>query len=56
MLTILSTILGFLPFVIYERNEVFWNALAAGTIGGLLFSLVVIFFYLPLFVLKKEKR
>ncbi len=56
MLTILSTILGFLPFVIYERNEVFWNALAAGTIGGLLFSLVVIFFYLPLLVLKKEKR
>jgi len=54
LLTILSTILGLLPFVVYGRNEVFWFALAAGTIGGLLFSLIIIVFYLPLLILKRE--
>ncbi len=49
MLTILSTILGLIPFVIGEHREPFWFALAAGTMGGLLFSLVGILFYLPLF-------
>ncbi|QHI38416.1 Swarming motility protein SwrC [Kordia antarctica] len=53
LLTILSTILGFIPFVIEGQNEVFWFALGAGTIGGLLFSLIAIFFYLPIFTLKK---
>lgn len=55
LLTVLSTILGFVPFVIGGQNEVFWFALAVGTIGGLLFSLVAILFYLPLFALQLEK-
>jgi multidrug efflux pump subunit AcrB len=55
MLTILSTILGLIPFVIGEHREPFWFALAAGTMGGLLFSLVGILFYLPLFFFKKSK-
>jgi multidrug efflux pump subunit AcrB len=54
-LTIISTILGFIPFVKDGQNEVFWFALGAGTIGGLLFSLVGILFYLPLFTLKKAR-
>jgi len=49
MLTILSTILGLIPFVVGEHREPFWFALAAGTMGGLLFSLVGILFYLPMF-------
>lgn len=40
LLTIISTILGFIPFVKDGQNEVFWFALGAGPIGGLLFSLV----------------
>ena len=53
VLTIISTILGFIPFVKDGQNEVFWFALGIGTIGGLLFSLVGILFYLPVFTLKK---
>ncbi|MBA3985457.1 MAG: efflux RND transporter permease subunit, partial [Flavobacteriales bacterium] len=56
LLTIFSTILGFIPFVIGGQNEVFWFALAVGTMGGLLFSLVAIFIYLPLFTLKKPPQ
>lgn len=54
ILTILSTILGFIPFVKDGQNEVFWFALGVGTIGGLLFSLLGILFYLPIFTLKKN--
>ncbi|MDR1172614.1 MAG: efflux RND transporter permease subunit [Bacteroidales bacterium] len=56
MLTILSTILGLIPFVAGEHREPFWFALAAGTMGGLLFSLVGILFYLPLFFFKRNGR
>jgi len=55
MLTVISTILGFIPFVKDGQNEVFWFALGAGTIGGLIFSLVGILLYLPLFSLKRGK-
>jgi len=48
-LTIISTVLGLVPFIVYGQNEVFWFALAAGSIGGLLFSIIVILIYLPLF-------
>lgn len=53
-LTVVSTILGFLPFVIGGQNEVFWFALGAGTIGGLLFSLIGLLFFLPVFALKQR--
>lgn len=56
MLTIVSTILGFIPFVKDGQNEVFWFALGAGTIGGLLFSLLGILFYLPVFTLNKINK
>jgi multidrug efflux pump subunit AcrB len=49
LLTVVSTVLGFVPFLIGEK-QAFWFSLAAGTIGGLLFSLVGIVFYLPLFL------
>jgi multidrug efflux pump subunit AcrB len=47
MLTVLSTCLGLLPFLIGGDNEVFWFALAVGTIGGLAVSLSFITFILP---------
>lgn len=53
ILTIFSTILGFIPFVIDGQNEVFWFAMGVGTIGGLLFSLLGILIYLPIFTLKR---
>jgi multidrug efflux pump subunit AcrB len=55
-LTVISTVLGFIPFMLGEEKEAFWFPLAAGTIGGLLMSVVGIFLYLPVFVLKKESR
>lgn len=48
MLTIFSTILGLLPFVIWGENDFFWTAFASGTIGGLIFSFFVIILFLPL--------
>lgn len=53
-LSISSTILGFIPFVKDGQNEVFFFALGVGTIGGLLFSLIGILIYLPLFTLRKS--
>ena len=53
-LTVVSTILGFIPFMVGTQKEAFWFPLAAGTIGGLLMSVVGIFFFLPLFVLRKR--
>ena len=52
-LTVVSTILGFVPFMIGTDKEAFWFPLAAGTIGGLVMSVVGIFFFLPIFVLKR---
>jgi multidrug efflux pump subunit AcrB len=54
LLTIISTVLGFIPFVIGGQNEVFWFALAVGTMGGLLFSVLAIIFYLPIFSISRS--
>lgn len=45
-LTVMSTILGFIPFMIGDKTP-FWFPLAAGTIGGLVMSVIGIFIYLP---------
>ncbi|MEA5256557.1 efflux RND transporter permease subunit [Arcicella aquatica] len=50
LLTVLSTVVGLIPFLIYGQNEAFWFALGVGTIGGLIISLIGIIFYLPLFL------
>lgn len=50
ILTIISTVLGLIPFIYSGQNEAFWFAFAAGAIGGLLFSFIAIFIYLPLFL------
>ena len=53
-LTIISTILGFIPFMVGLDREAFWFPLAVGTIGGLTMSFVGIFLYLPLFLIKRR--
>lgn len=54
-LTVVSTILGFIPFMLGQK-EGFWFPLAAGTIGGLVMSMVAIFIYLPVFTLKRQRK
>ena len=49
-LTVVSTILGFIPFMVGEYKEAFWFPLAAGTIGGMVTSLIGSFCFLPLFM------
>lgn len=52
-LTVVSTILGFIPFMIGQGKESFWFPLALGTIGGLGMSILGIFVYLPIFALRR---
>jgi multidrug efflux pump subunit AcrB len=48
LLTILSTVLGMIPFLIDGPDEQpFWYSLAIGTIGGLLFSVIPIYLFFP---------
>jgi multidrug efflux pump subunit AcrB len=51
-LTVISTMLGFVPFIVGYR-EAFWFPLAVGVIGGLVFSVLAIYIVLPLFLNKK---
>ena len=52
-LTILSTILGLVPFLFDGPKEVFWFAFAIGTIAGMAFSILALILFLPVFALKK---
>ncbi len=54
-LTILSTILGLVPFLFDGPTEVFWFCFAVGTISGLVFSVLALVFYLPAFACRKRK-
>ncbi|MBD2704729.1 efflux RND transporter permease subunit [Spirosoma sp. BT702] len=54
LLTVVSTIVGMFPFLLYEQ-EPFWYALGIGTIGGLIMSLLVVGVYLPLFLLPQKR-
>ncbi|MDE7127470.1 MAG: efflux RND transporter permease subunit, partial [Bacteroidales bacterium] len=53
MLTVISTVLGLLPFLSDGPEEVFWFAFAVGTISGMLFSLIALVVYLPVFCLAR---
>jgi len=48
VLTIFSTICGLIPFIFLQENSFFWTSFAYGNIGGLLFSLIILIFFLPL--------
>ncbi len=49
MLTIFSTLIGLIPFVV-GTTEAFWFAFAAGTMGGLAFSIPGILLFFPAFL------
>lgn len=53
MLTIISTVLGLVPFLFDGPEEVFWFPLAVGTIAGMLFSTIALFLYFPVFFTEK---
>ena len=53
-LTVVSTVLGFIPFMVGTQKEGFWFPLAAGTIGGLLMSIIGILILLPLLMVKRK--
>ena len=46
-LTILSTVLGLIPFLFDGPGEVFWFAFAVGSISGLVFSVLALLLWLP---------
>lgn len=56
LLTVLSTCFGLVPFLIEGQNEIFWFSLAIGTIGGLVFSMVGVFWILPVLMWRKERK
>ena len=53
-LTIVSTILGLLPFLSDGPEEVFWFDFAVGTIAGMAFSVIAIILVLPVFCVRKR--
>ncbi|MBQ6911246.1 MAG: efflux RND transporter permease subunit [Bacteroidales bacterium] len=55
LLTVVSTALGLAPFLSDGPEEVFWFDFAAGTIGGLLFSLIALVLFLPVFAVKRKE-
>ncbi|MDR2139621.1 MAG: efflux RND transporter permease subunit [Tannerella sp.] len=55
-LTVISTVLGFIPFLSGETREAFWFPLAAGAIGGLMMSIAGIYLYLPVFTLRRKRK
>lgn len=55
LLTKLSTIIGLVPFLLTGKDERFWFALAAGTIGGLVFSFVGLILYQPIMLETKAR-
>ena len=50
LMSLLTTALGLIPFMLQGDLEVFWFSLAAGSIGGLGWSLVVVSWITPAFL------
>lgn len=47
---------GLKDFLMEGQNEVFWFSLAIGTVGGLVFSLVGVFWVLPVLLWKANSN
>lgn len=57
LLTVLSTVLGLVPFLIDgPQAEAFWFSFAIGTMGGLLFSIIALVFFMPILIPFFQKR
>lgn len=55
IVTTASAILSLLPFMIIGEEKGFWFTLSAGTIGGLVFSLLGVYLMLPLCLVRRKK-
>ena len=55
LLTILSTVLGLIPFLFDGKRNMFWYSFAIGVMSGMLFSLIAIVFIMPVFFPLKAK-
>lgn len=55
-ITIISTVGGLIPFVWGGQKEVFWFSFAIGSMGGLIFSIIGIWVYLPLLIVGRETK
>ena len=55
MLTVLSTVLGLVPFLIDGKQNAFWFSFAIGVMSGMLFSVIAIVFIMPVFFPLKAK-
>lgn len=56
LLTVISTVLGLLPFLSDGPSEVFWFDFAIGTLAGMLTSVIVFVFFLPVFTIHRKSR
>lgn len=54
LVTTASAILSLLPFMLSGEEKGFWFTLSAGTIGGLIFSLIAVYLFLPLCLIPKK--
>ncbi len=52
--TTITAVLSLLPFLITGEETGFWYVVAVGTIGGLAFSIIGIFLFLPLCLISKK--
>lgn len=55
MLTILSTVLGLIPFLFDGKSAQFWFSFAVGVMSGMLFSVIAIVLVMPVFFPLKPK-
>ena len=55
MLTILSTVLGLIPFLFDGKQNPFWFSFAVGVMSGMLFSVIAIVLIMPVFFPLKAK-
>ena len=55
MLTILSTVLGLIPFLLDGKQNRFWFSFAIGVMSGMLFSVIAIVLIMPVFFPLKAK-
>ena len=53
LITIISTILGLIPFLSDGPEEVFWFDFAVGTICGIVFSIIALLLFLPAFAIRR---
>lgn len=52
--TVISTVLGLLPFLSDGPSEVFWFDFAVGTVVGMLTSVIAFVFFLPVFTVRRH--